>query len=106
MRFDVALPSSPLRDVHRIAPQVEQLGFDGLWFLEGGREAYLGCTVAAVTTERLTIGTAVALAFPRSPMITAQMAWELAEATQGRFVLGLGPQIPIHNARRFSARLF
>ncbi len=102
MLFDVALPSSPLLDVAEAASLVDRLGFDGLWFLEGGREAYLGSAIAAVSTRRVTLGTAVALAFPRSPMVTAQMAWELAEASRGRFVLGLGSQIPIHNARRFS----
>jgi probable F420-dependent oxidoreductase len=102
MLFDVALASSPLLDVAGASALVDRLGFDGLWFLEGGREAYLGSAIAAVNTGRVTLGTAVALAFPRSPMITAQMAWELAEASRGRFVLGLGSQIPVHNARRFS----
>jgi probable F420-dependent oxidoreductase len=48
------------------------------------------------------VGTAVAIAFPRSPMVTAQIAWELAEATRGRFILGLGTQIKAHIERRFS----
>jgi probable F420-dependent oxidoreductase len=100
--LDAAAPSLPLRRVGPVARRVQELGFSGLWFLEGGREAFLGCAVAATAAEGLDIGTAVALAFPRSPMVTAQMAWELAEATGGRFVLGLGPQIRAHNRYRFS----
>jgi hypothetical protein len=49
----------------------------------------------------LDVGTAVATAFPRSPMVTAQIAWELAEASRGRFILGLGTQIKAHIERRF-----
>jgi probable F420-dependent oxidoreductase len=100
--LDAAAPSLPLRRVAAVARQVQDLGFSGLWFLEGGREAFLGSAVAATATEGLDVGTAVALAFPRSPMVTAQMAWELAEASGGRFVLGLGPQIKAHNRYRFS----
>jgi probable F420-dependent oxidoreductase len=52
-------------------------------------------------TERLTLGTSVALAFTRSPMVTAQIAWDLARGTEGRFVLGLGTQVRAHIERRF-----
>jgi probable F420-dependent oxidoreductase len=100
--LDAAAPSLPLRRVGAVARQVQDLGFSGLWFLEGGREAFLGSAIAATATDGLDVGTAVALAFPRSPMVTAQMAWELAEASGGRFVLGLGPQIKAHNRYRFS----
>lgn len=62
--------------------------------------------VAATSTASIDIGTAIAVAFPRSPMVTAQVAWELAEATGGRFILGLGTQVKAHNERRFSVRPF
>jgi len=45
----------------------------------------------------------VAVAFPRSPMVTASNAWELAEATGGRFRLGLGTQVRAHIERRYGA---
>ena len=77
-------------------------GYDGLWLAEAGRTAYLTCAASALAAPDLRIGTAVATAFPRSPMVTAQIAWELAEATRGRFVLGLGTQIKAHIERRFS----
>ena len=77
-------------------------GYDGLWLAESGRTAFLNCTASTLAAPDLDIGTAVAVAFPRSPMVTAQIAWELAEASRGRFVLGLGTQIKAHIERRFS----
>ena len=86
-----------------LVTDVEDCGFNGLWFTESGRTAYTGCTAAALTAKHLDIGTAVALAFVRSPMVTAQIAWELADTTEGRFVLGLGTQVKAHIERRYSA---
>ena len=102
MQFDVMAASLPLSDMQTLAPRIEASGLDGIWLTEGGRTAYLNCAAAALVTERVTLGTAIALAFPRSPMITAQVAWELAQASQGRFVLGIGTQIKPHIERRFS----
>lgn len=106
MEFDVVSPGLALRDVSALAREVEELGFSGMWFPEAGRTAYLGCAVAAAATDGIDIGTAIAVAFPRSPMVTAQIAWELADATSGRFLLGLGTQVKAHNERRFSVRPF
>ena len=80
----------------------EDAGFSGLWITEGGRSAYNLCTAAALATDTLELGTAIAVAFPRSPMVTAQIAWELQEATGGRFVLGLGTQVKAHIERRYA----
>lgn len=102
MEFDVVSPGVSLRDAASLAREVEEMGFSGLWFPEAGRTAYLGAAVAAEVTEGLDLGTAIAVAFPRSPMVHAQVAWELAEATGGRFILGLGTQVKAHNERRFS----
>ncbi len=101
MKFDAIAMAQPARRVPALVRDVEAAGFDGLWFTESGRTAYTGCTAAALTAERLDIGTAVALAFPRSPMVTAQIAWELADATDGRFILGLGTQVKAHIERRY-----
>ena len=51
-----------------------------------------GATAAANATQRITLGTAVAIAFPRSPMVVANAAWDLQETSRGRFTLGLGSQ--------------
>lgn len=92
-----------LQDAHRFGIEAAQAGFSGVWFTEGGRTAYLGCVAVALGAPDLTVGTAVAVAFPRSPMVTASIAWELAEATSGRFVLGLGTQVKAHVERRYSS---
>lgn len=79
------------------------LGFDGLQMAEGGRTAFLNCAATTLAAPQLEIGTAIAVAFPRSPMVTAQCAWELAEASSGRFTLGLGTQVRAHIERRYSS---
>ena len=75
----------------------------GLVFTEGGRTAYLSVAAAALAAPDLALSTGVAVAFPRSPMITAQTAWELADVSGGRFRLGLGTQVRIHVERRYSS---
>lgn len=92
-----------LRDVQELARRAEAAGLGALWFTESGRTAYLSCATAALATERIGLGTAVAVAFPRSPMVTAKVAWELQDASHGRFVLGLGTQVKAHIERRYSA---
>jgi probable F420-dependent oxidoreductase len=92
-------------ELHRAGERARdfaRIGYDGLWLAEAGRTAYLTCAATALAAPALDVGTAVATAFPRSPMVTAQIAWELAEATRGRFILGLGTQIKAHIERRFS----
>ncbi|MBM3670810.1 MAG: TIGR03617 family F420-dependent LLM class oxidoreductase [Actinobacteria bacterium] len=102
MKIDAIVMGRPLREVSGLTREVEDCGFSGLWFTESGRTAYTGCTAAALTAQNLDIGTAIALAFARSPMVTAQIAWELADTTEGRFILGLGTQVKAHNERRYS----
>ena len=58
-------------------------------------------SVAATATNRIKLGPEVALAFPRNPMVLAYSSWDLQNATNGRFVLGLGPQVKAHTERRF-----
>src|SRR5437588_4734067 len=92
----------PLRDMQKLARDAASAGFSGLVVTEAGRTAYLSCAAAALAAEvDLLIG--VAVAFPRSPMVTASTAWELAEATGGRFRLGLGTQVRAHVERRYSS---
>lgn len=93
--------NNSLADVARLAVDWERLGFSGITLTETGRTAYLSAAVAAVAAPSLSLTTGIAVAFPRSPMITASTAWELAEATRGRFVLGLGTQVKAHIERRF-----
>ena len=103
MELDIIAHPGALRAVQDQVRELERLGFGGIWLTEGGRTAYLSCAAAALASERLQIGTGIAVAFPRSPMVTAQIAWELADATRGRFVLGLGSQVKAHVERRYGA---
>ena len=103
MKIDAMSGGLPIRRIHELAGEVEAAGFSGLWITEGGRSAYNLCTAAALGTDHLDLGTAIAVAFPRSPMVTAQIAWELQEATGGRFVLGLGTQVKAHIERRYGS---
>jgi probable F420-dependent oxidoreductase len=103
VKIDTIAMGRPLPQVSDLAREVQDCGFDGLWFTESGRTPYTGCTAAALGAPGLELGTAVALAFPRSPMVTAQLAWELADLTGGHFMLGLGTQVKAHIERRYSA---
>ena len=103
MKLDAMSGGLTLRTMQDVARDVDAAGFDGLWVTESGRSAFTACTAVALASERLDLGTAIAVAFPRSPMVTAQCAWELAELTGGRFVLGLGTQVKAHVERRYSA---
>src|SRR5262245_842261 len=93
----------PVRDMQQLARGVEDAGFAGLWVTEGGHSGLTGSLAAGLATTELDVGTGIALAFPRSPMITAIDAWELAEATDGRFILGLGTQVKAHIERRYAS---
>lgn len=103
MQIDAMNAGGRLEDAQRYARDIEAAGFDGLWITEGGRTPFLQCAADALATSSITFGTAVAVAFPRSPFVTASTAWELADATHGRFVLGLGTQVKAHVERRYSA---
>ena len=104
MRLDVSMLTHDLKSAAAYARKVEALGFDGLWSSETQHDPFLPLAVAATATTRLRLGTAIAVAFPRSPMITAHIAWDLQAASDGRFILGLGSQVKGHNERRFSVK--
>lgn len=93
---------APLRRAQQLAGDAADAGFSGLVVTESGRTAYLTCAAAALAAD-LDLATGIAVAFPRSPMVTASIAWELAELTGGRFRLGLGTQVRAHIERRYAA---
>jgi probable F420-dependent oxidoreductase len=104
VKLDVGMLTHDLRSIPDYARRVEALGFDCLWSSETQHDPYLPLAIAATVTSRLRLGTAIAVAFPRSPMITAHIAWDLQKASGGRFILGLGTQVKGHNERRFSVK--
>lgn len=100
MKLDVRLRGS-ISDVPEQARKAEAMGFDGAWTSETQHDAFLPLTLAAEHTTRLTLGTSIAVAFPRSPIVTAHLAWDLATLSHGRFLLGLGTQVKGHIERRY-----
>ena len=104
MKLDAALAveGNNLPGMDHTAAAAEDLGFDGLWTSETKHDSFLPLALAANATEKLNLGTSIAIAFSRSPMATAQTAWDLQSLSGGRFILGLGTQVRAHVERRFS----
>jgi probable F420-dependent oxidoreductase len=92
----------PPTDMAGQAALVEDMGFDACWIGETNSDPFLKCLQAAEATSRISVGTAAAIAFARSPMTLAYTGYDLARLSQGRFVLGLGSQVKAHVERRFS----
>ncbi|MBV9773003.1 MAG: TIGR03617 family F420-dependent LLM class oxidoreductase [Gemmatimonadetes bacterium] len=109
MKFDLYLYHPRQDEMAERVRQAEAGGFDGLFVAESTADPFQCLAVAAASrgssfrASSLDLGTSVALAFPRSPMVTAVAAWDLQRATGGGFVLGLGSQVRRHVERRFSA---
>ena len=102
MKFDTAIRfNADLKDVPGLARACETRGFDALWTSETQRDPFLPLALIAEHTQRIHFGTAVAIAFARSPMALAYTAWDLAKQSGGRFILGLGTQVKAHVERRF-----
>lgn len=102
MRIDAYTPSPEITEIGDIAADAERLEFDGFWVTETKRSPYTLLTVAGERTDEIEIGSAIAVAFPRSPMVTAYTARDIQQLTGGRLLLGLGAQVKGHMERRFS----
>ena len=87
----------------RLATELERVGFSGMLYTETSQVPWMQIAAAATAAPTLTFTTGIAVAFPRSPMVSAAIAWELAHNTEGRFRLGLGSQVKAHVQRRYSA---
>jgi probable F420-dependent oxidoreductase len=90
-----------LREAPEVARAAEEIGFAGMWANDTKHNPFVTLALAASSTSRLELGTGVAVAFARSPMVVAQTAWDLARLSGGRFLLGLGTQVRAHIERRF-----
>ena len=84
------------------AQQAEAAGYSGLWTAETTHDPFLPLLLAAEHTDRVELGTSIAVAFARNPMLLANTAWDLQAYSGGRFILGLGSQIKPHITKRFS----
>jgi probable F420-dependent oxidoreductase len=90
-----------LAEIAAAASDQEETGYDGFWTAETSHDPFLPLVLAADRTERMELGTSIAVAFARNPMTLANTAYDL-HAFSGRFVLGLGSQIKPHITKRFS----
>lgn len=102
MRVETGLPLGNWRAVAAAARRAEASGFDGLLSFEIANDPFAPLVLATTVTERIRLGTAIAVCFPRSPMVMANIARDLHAESGGRFTLGLGTQVKGHNERRFS----
>ena len=104
MHIDVMVGTMTWKESADLAVRLEGAGFSGMLFTETSQVPWMSIAAAATAAPTLEFSTGIAVAFPRSPMIAAQVAWELARNTGGRFRLGLGSQVRGHIVRRYSAR--
>jgi probable F420-dependent oxidoreductase len=103
MKVDYYFPPGPPEKAGVAAREAAETGYDGFFTAETQHDPFLPITHAAAAAPGLEFGTAIAVAFPRSPTVTATMAWDLARQTNGKFMLGLGTQVRGHIVRRFSS---
>lgn len=103
MHFDYMSGAATWSDTAELARNLESAGFSGMLYTEGSQTPWMMIAAAAMAAPTLTFTTGIAVAFPRSPMISAQIAWELAQNTQGRFRMGLGSQVKGHIERRYAS---
>ncbi len=102
MRIDTSVPLNAWKAIGPAAKAAEALGYDGIVTYEIQNDPFLSLAFAAMATERITLGTGIVVAFPRSPMVVAEIGYDLQRQSHGRFHLGLGAQVKGHNERRFS----
>ena len=101
MKFDAQIAPSSLTGIPEVAKGAVRVGFDAIWSSETQHDPFLPLALVSEHTERLRFGTSVAIGFARSPATLAYTAWDLAETSNGRFILGLGTQVAPHIKRRF-----
>jgi len=104
MRVTAGVPYSDWKSIAPAAARAEADGMDGLTCPELAHDPFMPLAIAAMATQRVQLATSVAISFPRSPMIVANIGWDLNLNSGGRFVLGLGTQVRAHNERRFDVR--
>lgn len=102
MKVDGGLGGASLAAIARAAEELEGIGYDGVWSAETSHDPFFPLLIAAEHTERMELGTGIAVAFARNPMTLAGLGWDLQGYSDGRFILGLGSQIKAHIEKRFS----
>lgn len=101
MKVDATIPAD-LHEAPAASRDREAAGYSGIWTAETNHDPFLPLVLAAEHTETIEIGTSIAVAFARNPMLLANIGWDLQAYSRGRFILGLGSQIKPHITKRFS----
>jgi probable F420-dependent oxidoreductase len=101
MHFDIMTRADSWENIAALARDVEGAGASGILFTEASQVPWMMIATAAQAAPNLHHSTGISVAFPRSPMVSAQIAWELAANTKGKFRLGLGSQVKPHIERRY-----
>ena len=102
MKLEATLLGADISRSGEEAKRLEEAGVDAVYTFEGPHDPFFPLVLAARETKTVELGTAIAIAFARNPMICANIANDLQQLTQGRFILGLGSQIKPHIEKRFS----
>ncbi len=102
MKVYTTAPLEDPRDARTAFRRLEEIGYDGAFSFEAKHDPFLPLVLAAENTDRLTLGTAIAIAFARNPMNLANLAYGVQAISKGRFILGLGSQVRPHIQHRFS----
>lgn len=103
MEIDLMTGAARWEDTADLARKVQDAGFSGLLFTETSQTPFMQIAAASMAAPELYFTTGIAVAFPRSPMVAAAIAYELADNTGGRFRLGLGSQVRAHIERRYAS---
>jgi probable F420-dependent oxidoreductase len=102
MKIYTTAPLEDPRDARHVFRELEEIGYDGAFSFEAKHDPFLPLVLASETTQRLQLGTAIAIAFARNPMNLAHLGYGLQSISGGRFILGLGSQVRPHIQNRFS----
>lgn len=103
MKIYTTAPLEDPRQARTIYPELERIGYDGVFSFEAKHDPFVPLAVASEHTKQLRLGTAIAIAFARNPMNLANLGYDLQSVSGGRFVLGLGSQVKPHIEKRFSS---
>lgn len=101
MKIDAEAAVEDPAQIVELSKVAEDMGFDCFWVNETKHDPFLQLALAATSTEKISLGTSIALAFTRSPTTLAHTAWDIQRLSNGRLLLGLGSQVKGHIERRF-----
>jgi probable F420-dependent oxidoreductase len=104
LKIDAEVAVGSPSEIPGLSKKAEEFGFDCFWVNETKHDPFVQLALAAVNTEKIGLGTSIALAFTRSPTTVAHSAWDLQGLSGGRLILGLGSQVKGHIERRFGMR--